>query len=439
MRRAGTAGVLILVVFATSGQAVAAPAPDRAFRTPVYHSRAARSTASISRSSLCDQLASRLHQGGAYSGLFVENARAGNVICRSAASTQRSLASNTKLFTTSTAMSRFGPGYRFETQIWRVGSVDSAGTLHGDLYLVGGGDPTLSDPGFDSRYMGGIGSNLLDLARQVKAAGITKVTGMLIGDDTIFDSLRGVADSNYATSSYIGPLSGLDYNMGYAGSSTSSGFADDPARAATLALDAELRKDGIELPGHIGLQKLPAGGARAKLGSVSSPELDRIVDQTDTYSINFYAEMLEKDIGAGFGGAGTTAAGAQQVQRFARSNGSGIHAVDGSGLTRSNRASPAQVGNLLAAVRGSSIGSTFADDLPLAGREGTVADRMRGTAADGRCRTKTGTLTGVSALSGYCFNRSGKVMIFSILMNGVGSIDNAHAQQDKMAALIARY
>jgi serine-type D-Ala-D-Ala carboxypeptidase/endopeptidase (penicillin-binding protein 4) len=64
---------------------------------------------------------------------------------------------------------------------------------------------------------------------------------------------------------------------------------------------------------------------------------------------------------------------------------------------------------------------------------------MRGTAAAGRCRAKTGTLTGVSALSGYCFNRSGKVMVFSILMNGVGDLSRARLMQDQMAALIARY
>jgi D-alanyl-D-alanine carboxypeptidase/D-alanyl-D-alanine-endopeptidase (penicillin-binding protein 4) len=64
---------------------------------------------------------------------------------------------------------------------------------------------------------------------------------------------------------------------------------------------------------------------------------------------------------------------------------------------------------------------------------------MHGTAADGRCRTKTGTLTGVSNLSGYCFNRDGKVMIFSILMNGVRDLTLAHAEQDRIAAAVAGY
>jgi len=94
---------------------------------------------------------------------------------------------------------------------------------------------------------------------------------------------------------------------------------------------------------------------------------------------------------------------------------------------------------LLAAIRGSAVGDEFIQDLALTGHEGTVADRTEGTAAYGRCRTKTGTLTGVSALSGYCFNRSGRIVIFSILMNGVANLSLAHYEQDKIAALVASY
>ena len=73
----------------------------------------------------------------------------------------------------------------------------------------------------------------------------------------------------------------------------------------------------------------------------------------------------------------------------------------------------------------------------MAGRDGTLADRMKGTAAAGRCHAKTGTLTGVSALSGYCYNRSGRKFAFSILMNSVRDTYAARAAQDRIAALIA--
>ena len=127
------------------------------------------------------------------------------------------------------------------------------------------------------------------------------------------------------------------------------------------------------------------------------------------------------------------------VEAFARGHDSGVHAVDGSGLTRSNRASPDQVVGLLESMRDTAVGDEFIQDLALTGHEGTVADRMHGTAAYGRCRTKTGTIRAVSNLSGYCFNRSGRVMIFSILMNGAWNLHRAHLAQDRIAALVARY
>jgi D-alanyl-D-alanine carboxypeptidase/D-alanyl-D-alanine-endopeptidase (penicillin-binding protein 4) len=127
------------------------------------------------------------------------------------------------------------------------------------------------------------------------------------------------------------------------------------------------------------------------------------------------------------------------VERFARRQGSGLEVVDGSGLTRGNAASPREVVRFLARMRGEAVGDDFVDSLAVAGREGTVADRMRGTPAEGRCRTKTGTISGVSNLSGYCFNRSGRVMAFSILMSGVGDTYGAHVTQDRIAALIAGY
>jgi D-alanyl-D-alanine carboxypeptidase/D-alanyl-D-alanine-endopeptidase (penicillin-binding protein 4) len=172
---------------------------------------------------------------------------------------------------------------------------------------------------------------------------------------------------------------------------------------------------------------------------VQSSILNKIVDQTDVYSINFFAEMLVKLLGAQLGKGGSTAAGAEVVSGFARAHGSAIHAVDGSGLTRSNRASPRQVVDLLLAMRKEQVGEQFILDLALAGEEGTVDDRMGGTAAFGRCRVKTGTLTGVSALSGYCFNASGREMVFSILMNGVGDLGLAHLDQDRIAGMVASY
>jgi D-alanyl-D-alanine carboxypeptidase/D-alanyl-D-alanine-endopeptidase (penicillin-binding protein 4) len=425
------------ISLAAAGPATGAPrplpGPDLPGQTP---DPALRSGAGAS--SGCSALRAHLHRGGQASGLFVMNAESGRVLCRSNAHRRRILASNMKLFTTATALARLGPDHRLPTSLWRVGRVDGRGTLQGSLYLVGGGDPVLTSPIFAERNLGGVHTNIYDLVASVKAAGIRRVTGRVLADATIFDSRRGVADSGYETSPYIGPLSGLSFNMGFT-TSLANRFSASPEKLAGLKLMKALETSGVEIARGIAERPLPSRRPRARLGVLESPTLDSIVNTTNVYSVNFMAEMLIKGLGARFGGTGSTARGAGVVEAFARTLGSGVRATDGSGLTRTNRASPAEVGRLLAGMRIRRGASRFVDSLPIAGREGTLADRMEGTAAAGRCRAKTGTIIGVSALSGYCFNRSGKQIVFSILMNGVWSTDRARLAQDRIAALIARY
>jgi serine-type D-Ala-D-Ala carboxypeptidase/endopeptidase (penicillin-binding protein 4) len=386
----------------------------------------------------CDQMRAWLHQGGgSASGLLVVDAETEQVLCASAPNRSRPLASNMKLFTTATALSKLGPDHRIQTKLLYDGRIDGQGVLHGSLYLQGGGDPALGTPSFYNGYLGGLGTNLFALTPQVKAAGIDAITGRLYADDTVFDRRRGVADSGYATSPYIGPLSGLAFNSGFSGSTSAGGFSSDPAKLAATKLARSLRAAGVRLPPQVALGSTPPSARQ--VGVLRSPSLDRIVNLTDVYSDNFFAETLIKLLGARFGGAGTTPAGAGVVETFARSLGSEVQASDGSGLTRSNRAGPQEVVELLLGMQGDPAGDEFIQDLALAGQEGTVASRMEGTAAYGRCRTKTGTISGVSNLSGYCFNRSGRVMAFSILMAGVGNLTLAHLNQDRIAAAVAGY
>ncbi len=393
--------------------------------------------ASASASSLCQTLRAQLLRGGGpASGLLVLDAGSGQVVCSVAAEVQRSLASNMKLFTTSTALARLGPEYRIPTRVYSDGTLDSNGVLHGSLYLQGGGDPTLGVPSFYDRFLNGLGTDIFALMPQIRAAGIRAVTGRLYADDTIFDRLRGVLDSGFATSPYIGPLSGLSFDSGY-GDPGATGFSSEPAKLAAATLDRSLRNAGIEISPQVALRSTPPESTRIAI--VRSPSLNRIVDLTDVYSDNFFAETLIKLLGAHFGGEGSTAAGAAVVEQFARQEDSGVHAVDGSGLSRSGRASPAQVVALLNSIQASPVGEDFIGDLAVAGKEGTVALRMRGTPAEGHCHTKTGTLTGVSNLSGYCFNRDGKKMIFSILMGSVANLELAQNEQDEIAAEVASY
>jgi len=386
----------------------------------------------------CDRMRAWLGQGGgSASGLLVVDAESEQILCARAPGRPRPLASNMKLFTTAAALSKLGPEHRIPTKVFRDGPVDAKGVLHGSLYLQGGGDPALGTPSFYNGYFGGLGTNVFALAPQIKAAGIESITGRLYADDTIFDRRRGVADSGYATSPYIGPLSGLAFNSGFRGSTSASGFSSDPAKLAAAKLVGSLRGAGIQVPPDFAMRPTPPDADRVAL--VRSPTLDRIANLTDVYSNNYFAEMLIKLLGARFGGAGTTAAGANVVEAFSRGYGSTVQAVDGSGLTRSNSASPREVIDLLLGMQEDPAGEEFIQDLALTGQEGTVASRTEGTAAYGRCRTKTGTLTGVSNLSGYCFNKSGRIVAFSILMGSVGSLTLAHLEQDRIAAAVASY
>ena len=174
-----------------------------------------------------------------------------------------------------------------------------------------------------------------------------------------------------------------------------------------------------------------------RLAAVSSPPMARLATLTNKPSDNFFAEMLVKALSAQAGGRGTTAGGTRLAARFAsRIGGRPSRLADGSGLSRANRASPYRVGRLLLAMRERDEFPEFFASLSIAGRDGTLRPRMRRGPARGRCRGKTGTISGVSAVSGYCRARSGDTYVFSILMNGVNAF-GARALQDRMLQAIA--
>jgi len=431
-----TAATALLALLLSAGAAQASvprplPNPDRPAVTPRLDG-----TATVSVSKVCPALRRLARLGNSRPGLRVKNLKSGETVCSLNSTTKRSLASNTKIFTTSTALAKLGTDHRFRTRLFADGEISRDGVLNGSLYLAGGGDPSVGSREFLDTYFAGEGTDIEKIAREAKRAGVKTVTGRLFGDDTVFDRLRGVADSGYATSPYIGPLSGLAFNAGFTSSSLSR-FSSDPAKLATKTLVRELRKRGIKIRKEIAMRKTPQSARKNLVSSVRSPDMVWMARSTNLYSNNFFAETLLKDIGAGVRKSGTTKDGATVVRRYAAALGSRIDNIDGSGLTYGNLSSPSDVVKLLTKVRRRDFGDAFVASLPVAGVDGTLASRMRGSAAHGNCHAKTGTLTGVSALSGYCFNQNGRKFAFSILMNGVTDLSAAHRGQDKIAAVIA--
>jgi serine-type D-Ala-D-Ala carboxypeptidase/endopeptidase (penicillin-binding protein 4) len=397
--------------------------PDVAARVPA--ASADPSPTPLSGSGLAAKLGRLSAQAGSGTGVWVFDPELGNgrVLFADAAKERRILASNTKLFTTSTALDHLGPENRLETRVWAGAPIGSDGTVDGDLYIVGDGDPTLGDGEVEA------------LAEDVKNAGVSRVTGKVLVDDTVFDRRRGLGKNPNTPNPYVGPLSGLSYKFGLSG----PGFSSKPEIDAGLAFRAELEDRGIGVGGDVDYGK---AGTQVQedepIATVSSEPIAELVEQTNEPSNNFFAEMLLKRLSVKNGSQGTTQAGAGEVRAYARSLGTRARVKDGSGIGRKNRASAKQVGSLLVAMLEEPASDDFFESLPRAGVEGTLSNRMEGTAAEGRCRAKTGTISGVSALSGYC-EIGGEPVAFSILMNGVSNVTAARSLQDRMAVAIARY
>lgn len=133
----------------------------------------------------------------------------------------------------------------------------------------------------------------------------------------------------------------------------------------------------------------------------------------------------------------TTSAGADSSRAFAARLSARVTLGDGSGLSRADRAAPREVVDLLRGMSTHVAFTPFDDSLPIPGVDGTLAGRMRGTEASKRCRAKTGTLSNVSALSGYCTTKSNHLVAFSILNNRVWP-PTARVAQDRIVKTIAK-
>jgi D-alanyl-D-alanine carboxypeptidase/D-alanyl-D-alanine-endopeptidase (penicillin-binding protein 4) len=303
-------------------------------------------------------------------------------------------------------------------------AVDDDGAVDA-LYLVGAGDPSLNDVALKA------------LAGRIADAGVTRIRGGLLADESLFDLRRGSYDSRYAPDGDIG---------GWLGALTwAHGRPDDtlgPAQEAADRLHLFLRGLGIKAGKRPVVQALPrADSALAvPLADVESLPMTRLAAITNQPSDNFYAEMLLTGLGARFGSAGTTPAGIKVVRSALSALGVRPTAmVDGSGLSRADRASPRQILSLLVAMDRAApdVREAWLASLAVVGRSGTLEKRMRGTPAQDRCRGKTGTLRGVSALSGYCVTAEGRTIGFSFLENAVNP-GAAKAIEDRMLARVAQ-
>jgi len=384
------------------------------------------------QSDLGHELALAGHADGAY----VYDVTAKQAVFSERATAMRPPASVEKLYTATAALDLMGASTRLATTVFGVGHMAPGGIWEGSLYLRGGGDPTFGSTAFIRSHYGGVGASVSALVSQiVRTDGIHHITGSIEGDESYFDSLRGEPSSDYQWDPFLeGTLSALAFNRGETGR---EGGPHAPAAFAARALWAALKNDGVSIRGASGAATTPSGVAQ--LAQVPSPTVAQLLALMLPPSDNFFAETLVKDLGAGYGGAGTTAAGAAVISSTVASLlGIHPHIVDGSGLSEEDRTSPYQVADLLVELAPTPIGAVLRESLAVAGRTGTLELRMRSTRAAGNCQGKTGTLTGVSNLVGYCQAADGHTLAFAIFTDGI-PIEAAHTFQDNIAITVADY
>jgi len=389
-------------------------------------------------------------------------------------------ASTMKLFTSAIALERFGPNYQFSTDVLRDGPVGPDGTLNGNIYIRGDGDPALSGkflPGGPSAPM----NRLADLVAQ---QGIKHVTGSVLGDASGFDDQKIPEGwrTRYLQSSYAARVSALSLNENLiavsvspsapgqpatvvlepstsaiplvanvrtvAGGGARLGFrkfgdgtiqangsigtragtrkyvyvVEDPASFATGAFRNALIARGIRVDGGIQLGKAPPNAA--KIASLRSPPLASMVAAMNRESINHYAELLFRDAARGpkrdIVGSVQTASSLLD-EFFATKVGADTTRLvfaDGSGLSTLDRVTPRAQVQLLGYAHRASWGPWLHSSLPVAGDSELLKRRMRNTPAEGNLHAKTGTTNDVIALAGYVTAVNGEVLAFSFLYNG---------------------
>lgn len=328
-------------------------------------------------------------------------------------------ASVQKLWTAAAVLHRFRPPDRLTTAVLKDQPLGIDGTVRGNLYLRGAGDPALTT------------RDLRVLARQVRRAGIVEIAGGVVGDATAFDARRGLASSGFAATPDVPPLSALMVDRGQIREGI-VGYQPHPPVFAAARLTRELRARGVRVRRRPAAGRTPPFGWA--IGSVRSPDVRTLLRRMSVASDNYIAELLLRAL-PGRRGAGT-ADGAAVVRRVAqRVYGVTPVVVDGSGISPGNASTPRDIVTLLAGAAGN---RAFVRSLPIVGRQGTVATRLRGPLTLDRCRAKTGTLTGVSALAGYCTALGGQTLAFAILQNGVSPF-SAQLVQDRIVSALVRY
>jgi len=362
-------------------------------------------------------------------------------------------ASNQKLLTTWAGLEILGPDFTFTTRVVAPGGV-AAGVVEGDLYLVGSGDPFLVTEDWLTQYQdfdGRFHTRLEDLADEIVAAGVTSITGSVIGDESLFDDQRyGPWDNRLIVQKQSGPLSALTVNEGFVdwpdvfqASFRPRSDTDDPPLHGASVFNQLLQERNITVGGAPGVGQAPAGAT--ELAAVLSPPLSDVVTHINSFSSNIGAELLLKRIGVEVAGLGTTSAGAAVVTDLLAQHGvpmQGVLIFDGSGLSEDDRVT---CGALAAVLAEAGPDTPLGRSLAIGGIRGSLDERFVDSPATGLVLAKTGSLRGVRALSGYVLSAApsaeGRYVTFAQILNDEDIVEDntMFAVQEPLVEVLTGY
>lgn len=438
-----------------------------------------------------------LQNSGASVALMIREAKSGKIIFQHNANQRLQPASNMKLVTAAATLASLGPDYHYKTTLWTDGTVQHH-TLQGNIYLQGSGAPDLNT------------SQLQQLARDLAYQGITRITGHLLLDDSIFDATPYATGWEFddLSNAYSPQITGLNFsaladkdinavqmqisaskNIGAPGNisilpkidsitiinhsitSNTTQFktyrvpftnqieitgtiaaqaaeaqlvsVDQPAKIVGTLFSTALHKNGIRISKLTALSKVPPG-ARL-LSSIDSAPLSALIRIMLKKSNNGYAEIFAKTLGVSPSSPSNWPNGIAVINRYLQQEGidvNGIYQADGSGLSRHNQLSVSTITQLLYKIQTQAWFPLFKQALPVAGENNpvitsTLTNRLKNTPAAGRVQAKTGSMSGISALSGYITSSQGTPLIFSMIVNNaVSTASYLRDQEDKVMLIL---
>jgi D-alanyl-D-alanine carboxypeptidase/D-alanyl-D-alanine-endopeptidase (penicillin-binding protein 4) len=347
-------------------------------------------------------------------------------------------ASNTKLFTTATALEVMGGDHLLSTKILAEDTDLSDGTIEGNLYIKGFGNPIFSS------------EDLEELVNQLCQSGLRKVTGNVVGDDTYFDDVYSRDDwiSDERANVKLPPISAIviDRNRTIVVKKRKGRYRnyfvniDNPPLFAAKKLKEILISHGVEVEG-----KSISGQVTDNAQTLveSSIELRELLKEINKHSDNFYAECLFKTLGSVTSGQqGNSFFSTQAILNYIEDNSiysTGTTIVDGSGISRFDQVTAGALVGLLEKVYFNiKQFDDFFNSLSIAGVDGTLHKRMRGTSAENNFRGKTGTLNGVSSLAGYVTTADNDDLIVCMMFEfTTGGASKYKKIQDRIIEILA--